>query len=89
MFVDDIPIWGETQDQLNANVDQVLWQLREIGYILNITKCVFSATSVESLGLKLDQSWIFILDDNRDSVGSMPFPEGKHALRSVLDLFSH
>ena len=50
IIVDDIFIWGSTEEEHDANLRKVLERARLIGLKLNLTKCKFRARSVSFVG---------------------------------------
>ncbi len=49
-YVDDVLIYGATQQEHDARLRQVLARMREAGFVLSETKCHFSKTEVVFLG---------------------------------------
>ena len=50
IIVNDILIWGSTEEEHDANLRKVLERARQIGLKLNLSKCKFSARSVSFVG---------------------------------------
>ncbi|GKT29852.1 Transposon Ty3-I Gag-Pol polyprotein [Aduncisulcus paluster] len=59
-YIDDIIIWGNTQEELQENTTKVLEKLREFRLKINPNKCKFGMKQVEHLGVILDEKGIRI-----------------------------
>ena len=50
IIVDDILIWGSTEEEHDTNLRKVLERARQIGLKLNLSKCKFRARNVSFVG---------------------------------------
>ena len=57
--MDDILVFGSTQDEHDQRLTAVLQRLKDARVTLNSTKCEFSKTSVTFLGQVVDQAGIY------------------------------
>ena len=50
VYVDDIIVFGKTEEEHDGNLCKVLERLKEHGYKISIDKCIFRSEQVECLG---------------------------------------
>ncbi len=58
MYLDDILVYSQNEEEHTEHVRGVLERLRQYGLFANLKKCIFSATSVEFLGFIIDTNGI-------------------------------
>ena len=68
IIVDNILVWGTTNEEHDANLKKILDRVREVGLKLNFSKCKFRATGVTFVGHKFTEE------------GLQPDPEKKQML---------
>ncbi|BHF84013.1 hypothetical protein SprV_0902716300 [Sparganum proliferum] len=68
VYLDDIIVFGQTIDQHNRNLREVLEALRNAGLTLNPHKCVFLRSEVQFLGHKISPGHIAALPDRLQQI---------------------
>lgn len=79
IFVDDILVYGETEEMHNKRLAKVLGRAREINLKLNKNKCKFSLKGVIFLGYVYSQEGVKV--DDVKAIKEIPFPKNKGDLR--------
>ncbi|XP_043246361.1 uncharacterized protein K02A2.6-like [Amphibalanus amphitrite] len=87
VYVDDIIIFGENQDQHDARLQQVLARLKEYQVTLNEEKCTFSTTSLEFLGFTVTKNGFKVSENRVKGMRDMKSPSTAKQLQSALGLF--
>ncbi|XP_064464258.1 uncharacterized protein K02A2.6-like [Ornithodoros turicata] len=88
-YLDDVLVFGTTQEQHDRNLDQVLSRLMSCGLTLNLKKCVFSVQSIKFLGHTVSDKGIHPDEDTMQAIMDAPHPTNVTALRSFLGLASY
>ncbi|XP_018494580.1 uncharacterized protein K02A2.6-like, partial [Galendromus occidentalis] len=83
-YIDDIIIWGETKEQQQERVEGVLQRCREIGLVLNPSKCHFNKTSVRYLGHIVSRNGFRIDPDRIEHIQAFETPSDKKELQRFL-----
>ena len=86
VYVDDVVIYGKTEEEHDYNLNLVLQRLRENGYKISIDKCVFRAEEVECLGHIISQKGILPNPQKTDSLRNKPIPKTVKEVRQFLGL---
>ena len=89
VYLDDILIRGETEEQHLENLDTVLHKLERAGLRLKRSKCTFMAPEVEYLGHKISPQGLHPTPDKIRAIGEAPKPEAVSELKSFLGLLSY
>lgn len=87
-YMDDIIVYGETIDQLNERVKEVLNKLNEYNVVLNQEKCIFAAKELVFLGHKLTANGIMPTQDKVSAVKNFRKPSSAEEVRSFLGLMN-
>ena len=87
VYLDDIIVFGETQNQHDMRLQQVLDRLREYQVTLNEKKCTFSATSLEFLGFTVTKNGFKVSENRVKGMQDMRSPSTAKQLQSALGLF--
>jgi len=85
-YIDDILIFGSTQAEHDARLEQVLAKLEAKGIRLNKDKCIMSCTEIDFLGHRWTGEGVSPLPEKLDAIRDMPRPETTGSLRSFLGL---
>ena len=85
-LMDDILIYGSTQEEHDTRLRAVLTRLQDIGITLNYDKCVFSVSSLKYLGQIIDRSGVRPDPDKVKAVTEMAPPRNLPELRSFLGM---
>lgn len=89
VFIDDIMIFGETEDEHDAAVKQTLHVLSQYGILLNDHKCRFKQRQVMFVGHKLSADGVSANEEKVKSILSCRAPHTKEELRSFLGLVTY
>lgn len=85
-YMDDIIIYGDTQEHLNKRVTIVLNVLKEFNVVLNDDKCIFGVKELEFLGHKLSADGITPTDSKIEAIKNFRKPSSMAEVRSFLGL---
>lgn len=85
-YLDDILIYGDTQESHDACLDKTLRRLRDYGMTLNDSKCQFRRTTIQFLGRLLSADGISPLPTTLEAILNAPVPHDKPSLRSFMGL---
>ena len=88
-LMDDILIYGSSQEEHDARLCKVLEKLRKSGVTLNREKCVFSVPKIKFLGQVIDQKGIRSDPDKVKAVLQLKEPTNTAEVRRVLGLVNH
>jgi hypothetical protein len=86
VFVDDIIIYGNSEEEFLINYQKVLDRLKEFNIVLKGPKCHLGCTEVSFLGYIADAEGLRHDPKRTEQLLAIPFPETKKALRSFLGL---
>ena len=89
LYIDDIFMWGQTEDEFLANLRQIFQRLREKNITVNPDKCELGVPRLEFVGHVIDQDGIGMSEDKTDKVLDFPLPENVKQLRSFLGLCNY
>lgn len=87
-YLDDILIYGKTQEEHDESLNLTLTQLRKYGITLNDKKCLYNQTSVQFLGRMLGSEGVSPLHSTVESILEAQVPHDKHSLRSFMGLIN-
>ena len=79
LYLDDIIVYGNTEEELIANLSQVFERLRKLNITLNPAKCRFGVNEVEYLGHLINENGPSFSTEKREEV--LQFPVPKHISR--------
>ena len=85
-YLDDIIVYGKTEEEHNARLQAVLQRLNDSGFKLNMEKCHFRKTELAFLGHVISESGLRPNPDHISAVADAPPPQDAQALRSFLGL---
>lgn len=86
VFVDDIVVGANTQEEMIQRLKVVLERCRRFKLRLKRDKCVFGATRITYLGFDLSSSGIQISAERREALHKIAAPETARQLRAFLGL---
>ena len=85
MYLDDIPVIGETfEDHLN-NLQKVFCRLKEANLRLHAKKCYFASPSVDYLGYHVSPEGLSTDPRKTEAVANFPQPMDIKSLRSLAE----
>lgn len=88
-FIDDILIWGSTEEEHDLRVAKVLEVLKENNVVLNEAKCVYKAGKVNFLGHELSSEGVKPLQKYIRSISEFREPKTIEELQSFLGLVNY
>lgn len=89
VFIDDIVIFGSTEEEHDSSVKETLKVLNDHGILLNDHKCKFKQREIVFLGHKLSSEGISPADEKVKSILQFRAPRTKEELRSFLGLVTY
>ncbi len=87
-YLDDIIVWGRSQQEHDQALQNVLQCLKEAGLMLNKSKCQFSKQSFKFLGHLVMAQGIQPDQEHLSAIINAPAPSDAVQLRSLLGLLS-
>lgn len=88
-YLDDILIFGETQDKHDERLKKVLKRLKENNLTLNEGKCDFNTTSAIFLGYRIENGTIRPAEDKLETLASYRAPKNRAELQTFLGLATY
>ena len=89
VYIDDILITGEMEEEHLHNIDTVMSQLKEAGLTLRKTKCHFLLEKVEYLSHIISEKGLQPTDDKIRAIRDAPVPQNVTQLRSFLGMVNY
>ncbi|XP_029551127.1 uncharacterized protein K02A2.6-like [Salmo trutta] len=89
VYLDDILVTGETEEEHLHHLDQVLKRFSEAGLRLKRSKCTFQAQSVTYLGHKITAQGLCPVEDKVRAIKDAPNPKNGSELRSFLGMVNY
>ena len=86
VYLDDIIVYGETEDEFLENLDKVFSRLEKYNITLNPEKVKIGMPSVEYVGHTIDGEGLSFSSTKREDVWNAPLPITKKQLKSFLGL---
>ena len=86
VYLDDVIIYAQTEEELLDRVRQVLERFREKGMTVNPQKCTMFVSEVEYCGHLLDESGIHFERSKIDSILDFKTPDTQQQLKAFLGL---
>lgn len=87
-YVDDVVIWGSTQEEHNERLKKVLQRVRGNGLKLNRVKCQFGVQEITFLGDKLSAKGIEPDEKKIKAILSMPRPTDKKGVLRIMGMIN-
>jgi len=89
LYLHDLIIFGETEEEFAENVEKILKRLRAHNITCNPEKCRFGHDSVEYLGHVIDSTGITFSKEKKQEVRNFPQPKYLKQLQSFLGLVNY
>ena len=86
---DDIVVWGDTKDNHDRRLKNVLSRIRFSGYKLNRSKCIFGSNQITYLGQLLTSEGVKADPRKVSAILDMPTPENKSDLQRFLGMVTY
>lgn len=87
--MDDVLVWGQTQEEHDARLHATLEKIQRAGITLNVDKCDLSKTEVTFLGHVVSASGISPDPSKTEAIMKMKEPTTATELRSFLGMLNH
>ncbi|GBN50696.1 Retrovirus-related Pol polyprotein from transposon 17.6 [Araneus ventricosus] len=87
--MDDILIWGSTEEEHDQRLIEVCNRLMNSGMTLNAKKCIFSQTSIKFLGHIIDGQGIHPDPDKIAAIENYQPPTNKKELKQLLGMANY
>ena len=89
VYLDDILVYAQSEEELHATLRQVFTRLQRVGIRLNPKKCQFGLRKVEFVGHTIDEHHIEFSDEKKDSVMAVVLPRTERELRAFIGLANY
>lgn len=89
IYIDDIIIYGRTEEEFASNLDKVLRRLREHNLTLNPDKAKIGLTQLEYVGRVINEHGVIMSDEKIRKVVEFPLPRTPHHLKKFLGLVNY
>ena len=89
VYIDDIIIYGKTEEEFTENLQAVMERLNERGLTVTPAKCKFGLTEVEYVGHVINQEGLKISAEKKAKVLDFPLPDTTKQLRGFLGLVNY
>jgi hypothetical protein len=89
IYLDDIIVYGNTEDEYIENLRQVFNRLVKFGVTLNPNKCRFGLEEVEYVGHTINSQGMSFSEEKRGEVLDFPLPTTHKELKSFLGLANY
>ena len=89
LYLDDVIVFGRTEDELLKNLRQVFDRFRKHGLTLNPGKCRFGLTKVEYVGHTIDERGLTYSDEKLREVLNFPKPVTQKNMKQFLGLVNY
>jgi hypothetical protein len=88
-FVDDVLVWGNTQEEHDLRLAEVLKRFREVGFTFNPVKCEFSKPAVMFLGHLVDGETVRPTPEKVSVIQKFPVPTNADEVRRLLGVATY
>ncbi|XP_055698689.1 uncharacterized protein K02A2.6-like [Phlebotomus papatasi] len=88
-YIDDIIVFGASEDEHNRALDGVLDTLKRHNVLLNHAKCIFRVPEIDFLGHRISQKGISPSASKIAAILSFRAPKTKEEIRSFLGLITY
>jgi hypothetical protein len=89
VYLDDIIVFGKTEEEFLTNLEKVLLRLEEKNITLNPKKCKFGMETIQYVGHTINHEGISFTRDKLDRVIDFPKPVRQQELKQFLGLVNY
>jgi len=89
IYLDDVIIYGETEEEFLTNVETILKRFREFNILIDPTKCTFGASKIQYTGHILSEDGLSFDANRVDNVLNFPKPNTQQELKSFLGFVTY
>eukprot|EP00731_Ephydatia_muelleri_P001018 Em0001g1018a len=87
--IDDILVWGKTEEEHHKRLKAVLQRCQDIHLTLNMEKCKFGAPQVTYLGHIISAAGISLDKDRVKAISEMPPPTDRKGVERILGTLNY
>ena len=87
--IDDILVWGKTEEEHHKRLKAVLQRCQDIHLTLNMEKCKFGASQVTYLGHIISAAGISLDKDRVKAISEMPPPTDRKGVERILGTLNY
>jgi transposase InsO family protein len=88
VYIDDILVWGRTQEEHDERLEQVLRALRDASLSINDSKCEIGKSRVKFLGHVVEGGKLYPDPEKIKAISNFPSPQDKKSLKRFLGMMS-
>ena len=85
-LMDDVPVFGSTQNQHEQRLKEVLHRIKEAGVTLNPSKCKFAKSELKFLGHLIDKDGIWTDPEKTTAITEFATPTTVSQLRRFMGM---
>ena len=89
VYIDDIIVWGDSEESFLRNLETVLTRFKEHGITVNPEKCKLGLEAIEYVGHVINRDGIHFTREKLDSVVNFPLPTTKRDLKAFICLVNY
>lgn len=89
VYIDDILIFGEDEDDFLRNLDRVLSALEKHGIVVKPQKCRLGLASVEYVGLSISGDTVDMTEDRKQAIAGISKPQTVTQMRTFLGIVNY
>ena len=89
LYVDDLIIFGSTEEEFLDRLEQVFQRLQDHNVTCNPEKCRFGLTSVEYIGRIIDAEGLSVSEEKKKEVMDFPLPVLLKDMQSFMGLINY
>ncbi len=86
IYIDDVIIFGRTEEEFAERVRLIFDRFRARGVIIKPSKCVLGASSIEYLGFRIDEHGYSLCEGRLEALTNLRMPTTATELRSFIGL---
>lgn len=88
VYIDDLVVWGTTQQQHDERLEKLLQRIKKSGLKLNRDKCLFSVTEMTFLGDKVTSEGVEPDQSKVQAILDMPAPTDKKGVLRAMGMIN-
>ena len=88
-MMDDVLVHGQTQEEHDQRLDNVLQRMKEVGMTLNKDKCHFSQNQMKFLGQFIDREGVHPDNGKMRAIQEFRIPQNVGEIRKFLGMCNH
>ena len=89
VYVDDILVYGNTEEEFTENLKKVFQRFREYNLTIHPEKCFLGLLKVEYLGLLMDSEGFTFTENKKETLLAFPKPVTHKNMKSFLGMCNY